>query len=172
MNWVVIEETYLAYLRKFDSHVPFSNYGPNKFKPFFGTLFEVNNELVFLAQVSHPQPKHFSKKDDYSFKKLIDPKSNKLLAVVNLSYMFPIKKSDLIPLSYSQIQNYRTFTNNSEKSKYIDLLSKELKIINMMDLGNDAKKLYSICEKYPDSQIAQSCNQFKLLEEKAVKYST
>jgi protein AbiQ len=171
MHWIVVEESYLNYLRIYDSHVPYSNYGPNKFKPFFGTLFEVDQDIVYITQVSHPQPKHNTKKDDYKFKKLLDPQDNRLIAVVNLAFMFPVKKQDIINLKYKQIHNYRIFSNDCEKSKYIDLLGKEMKIINSLNLGDCAKKLYEICDKYPASPISQGCINFKLLEKYAVTYS-
>lgn len=164
MNWVVVEEAYLDYLRKIDNRIPFSNYGPDKLKPFFGYLFEVENDIVYLAQVSHPQDKHLLKKEDYSFKKLLHPKSNQLIAVINLNYMFPIKKRDAVNLEYKNIQQYRNFNSPVEMSKYIDLLSLELKIINSMNICDSAKKLYKIKNSYPESRISKVCIDFKKLE--------
>lgn len=134
------------------------------------TVFEIDNNIVYLSQVSHPQINHISRKEDYTFKKLIDPKNNNLLAVVHLAFMFPINKNNITKLSYSQIQNHRTFSSESEKSKYIGLLSKELQIINSLNLEKDALKLYQICEKYPDSEISKKCIQFKLLDKKVSLY--
>ena len=171
MRWVIVDELYLDYLRKYDSRIPFSNYGPDKIKPFFGTLFETNNNIVYISQVSHPQPKHTAKKNDFTFKKLLDPKDNRLIAVINLAFMVPIKKEYLTYLSYGQIHNYRNFSNNLEKSKYIDLLSKEIRIINSIDIGKDAKKLYQICLNYPASSVSKRCIDFKLVEKYAIFYS-
>lgn len=41
MEWLVIDEKYLNYFRNKESKIPNSNYGNNKFKPFFGILFEL-----------------------------------------------------------------------------------------------------------------------------------
>ena len=37
---------------------------------------------------------------------------------------------------------YRTFKSETEKSKYIDLLDSEMKMINTMNLSDAAKDLY------------------------------
>lgn len=39
-NWLVIDESYLDYLRKYEHRIPKSNYSTSKLKPFFGKLFE------------------------------------------------------------------------------------------------------------------------------------
>ena len=39
MDWLVVTEDYLKYLRKEEKRIPFSDYGEKKHKPFFGILF-------------------------------------------------------------------------------------------------------------------------------------
>ncbi|MBQ9983381.1 MAG: type III toxin-antitoxin system ToxN/AbiQ family toxin [Lachnospiraceae bacterium] len=43
MRWVIISENYLSYLRSVEPHIPNSEYGKYKFKPFFGVLFETDD---------------------------------------------------------------------------------------------------------------------------------
>lgn len=38
MEWLVIDEKYLDYLRNIDSRIPYSDYGINKYKTFFGVF--------------------------------------------------------------------------------------------------------------------------------------
>lgn len=42
MEWLVIDEKYLNYLRDKESRIPKSDYGNDKYKPFFGVLFETD----------------------------------------------------------------------------------------------------------------------------------
>ena len=54
-------------------------------------------------------------------------RQNRLIAAVNLNYMFPILTSKLKYLdNYNDIAQYRTFKNENEKSKYISFLKYEL----------------------------------------------
>ena len=71
-NWVVVEEAYLDYLRAAEPRIPFSDYGTDKLKPFFGTLFEVG-DLVYVTQVSHPKPRHAKMKNSLDFHKIYVP---------------------------------------------------------------------------------------------------
>lgn len=170
-KWVTISEKYLDYLREFDSRVPFSNYGKNKYKPFFGTLFEKDG-LIYVASISHVQQRHISMKNALDFIKIYIPdgKFDRLVAVVNLRYMFPVPKDIIEELYYRDIAKHRSFSSDEEKSKYIDLLKKELASINTMNFEKKAKRLYLLKNDYPDSKISKQCIEFKLLEEKAKIY--
>ena len=57
MNWLVIDEKYLDYLRETENRIPFSDYGKDKYKPFFGILFETE-DFYYVTQISHPQRRH------------------------------------------------------------------------------------------------------------------
>ena len=54
-------------------------------------------------------------KNGKDFKKLYHPKDNRLLAVVNLNYMFPIPKSLKMILKYKDIEKHRKFESEEEK---------------------------------------------------------
>ena len=172
-KWVTIKEEYLDYLRETDSRVPYSNYGKNKYKPFFGTLFEKDG-LVYVAPISHAQQKHHTMKNSLDFVKIYIPDStiasDRLVAVVNLRYMFPVPKEEIEELEYRNITNYREFDSETEKSKYIDLLKKELAAINNIDFEKKSKRLYSLKTNYPQSTIAKRCLEYILLEEKSKSY--
>ncbi|MBQ7915652.1 MAG: type III toxin-antitoxin system ToxN/AbiQ family toxin [Firmicutes bacterium] len=171
MRWKIIDENYLNYLRTNGDHrIPNSNYGRDHYKPFFGVLFTIE-ELSYVTQVSHAQPRHTKLKQQLDFHKLYDNNTKQLLAVVNLNYMFPIKTSLLIDLNYSDIDQHRTFQNDNEKKDYIALLQKELKIINKLNLDQSALKLYKIRSEYPNEPISKRCLDFKSLEALALSYS-
>ncbi len=171
MNWVNVDERYLDYLRSYESRVPFSDYGANKYKPFFGILFETD-DLLYITQISHAQSRHLNMKQQKDFYKIYDPATpSRLLAVVNLNYMFPVPKSEAYPFEKKKIDTYRTFSSEMEKSKYIDLLDTELKVINGMDLDIAAKKIYENKYKFPESAIAKRSLDFKELEKYAKRWN-
>lgn len=164
MDWVNVNEYYLSYLRAYERRIPFSDYGKNKYKPFFGILFETN-DLLYVTQISHPQERHKKIKQQKDFYKIYDPDvSTRLIAVVNLNYMFPTPKNEVFPFDKKKIDTYRIFMDEKEKSKYIDLLEKEIKVINSLDLCSAARNIYEMKYKYPDSFLAQRCLDYKKLE--------
>ena len=174
-TWIVVDEEYLSYLREYDPRVPFSNYGADKMKPFFGELFSIG-DLVYITPISHPQARHNKMKNAPDFQKVYAPDKNsavgdRLIAVVNLKYMIPIPKDMITPLVYADIEQHRTFKTEQDKSKYIDLLKTELEIIKKSNIVNKASRLYNLKINYPDNVIAQRCIDFKLLETKAMLYS-
>ena len=48
MEWINVNEEYLDYLRKIEKRVPRTDYGENKYKPFFGNLFE-KDDLCYIT---------------------------------------------------------------------------------------------------------------------------
>ena len=166
----------MNYLRALESRIPNSDYGANKLKPFFGALFELD-ELVYVTQVSHPQPRHESMKNNYDFFKIYIPDRNpnspdRLVAVVNLNYMFPVPKSLIKNLEYRQIEQYRTFKSNHDKTAYIDFLKKEMQAINTMNFEEKAKKVYFLKQNAPYHPVSKRCVDFLQLEEYAKNYLT
>lgn len=173
-NWVVIDEKYLNFLRETEQRIPFSDYGTDKYKPFFGVLFEIG-DLVYVTQISHAQPRHKTMRNAPDFIKIFIPDRNpmnpdRLVAVINLNYMFPIHKSLLETLEYKNIEKHRTFKTPQEKSQYIDLLTKELAQINQLGIEEKARKLYEKKKKFPSDFVAQRCVDFCALESLAENY--
>lgn len=169
MKWLIISEQYLAYLRTYEQRIPLSDYGKDRFKPFFGILFETD-ALYYVTQISSAKERHKSMKQNLDFLKLYDDKTNKLLAVVNLNYMFPVPKSEAIYLDYNKIQEHRDFHSEKQKSQYISFLKLELKLINQLSLSDAAQKLYQLKESYPEHFISKRCLDFKQLDDLAENY--
>ena len=173
-NWVVIDENYLNFLREFEHRIPISDYGVDKYKPFFGVLFETD-DLAYVTQISHAQPKHAKMKNAQDFVKIFIPdrnptKADRLVAVIHLNYMFPIPKSMIEYLEYKDIEKHRVFKSPEEKGKYIDLLTRELTQINNLHLDVKAKKLYEQKRRFPDNIVSSRCVDFCALELLAKSY--
>ncbi len=172
IEWINVNEKYLDYLRVFEGRIPRTDYGSDKYKPFFGILFE-DEKFYYITQVSHAQDRHKRMKNQPDFFKIYDPQElSRLIAVVNLNYMFPIPKKEVTPFVKKDIDTYRTFKSEEEKSKYIDLLDSEMKMINTMNLSDAAKDLYEKKYSFPDSRVARRCLDYKALEEHAKKWKT
>ena len=86
MEWKIVNEDYLNYLRHNETRIPHSNYGEDKYKPFFGILFETN-DFYYVTQISHAKNRHELMKENVDFHKIYHPKNNKLLAVVIKNYI-------------------------------------------------------------------------------------
>ena len=174
-NWVVIDEEYLNFLRKAENRIPISNYGADKYKPFFGVLFEVG-DLSYVTQISHSQPRHVGMRNAPDFVKIYIPdrdpvRPDRLAAVVNLNYMFPVHKSLIKNLEYKDIDKHRTFTSSEEKGRYIDLLNKELEQINKLKIDVRAKNLYERKKHFPFDTVSRRCIDFFSLEPLAEAYA-
>lgn len=176
LKWITVDEKYLDYLRSSaDKRIPRTDYGADKFKPFFGVLFETGN-LYYVTQISHAQPRHAKMKNALDFYKVYIPDNNsqspdKLVAVVNLNYMFPIPKTLTSDLKYADIGKHRTFISQTEKSQYISLLRNEMAAINKMNLETKAKKVYDLKYSQPEHPVSKRCLDFKMLENYAQTYT-
>lgn len=127
--------------------------------------------VIYITQVSHAQPRHHGLKQQKDFYKIFDPKNPKrLIAVVNLNYMFPIPKAETTPFEKKEIHTYRTFKSEEEKSKYIDLLDAELAMINSLDIGTKAEELYKLKYEKPEHIVSKRCIDFKDMERLALQF--
>ena len=43
MKWINVDENYLDYLRNVEPRIPRTDYGSDRYKPFFGVLFEAGD---------------------------------------------------------------------------------------------------------------------------------
>lgn len=109
-------------------------------------------------------------KANEDFKKIYEPKGNRLIAVVNLNYMFPIPKSIYEKLQYKDIGQHRVFESEKDKSKYINLMKTELKVINKMELDKAARKIYENKYNNPENELSKRCIDFKDMERLALLY--
>ena len=170
MNWYVIDKDYITYLLQFDSRVGYVEYG-DRLKLHVGVVLTVG-EFLYYVPVSSPKEKHRIMSNSLDFYKLQDPVTGYLYAVLNLNNMIPVPDNCLTQLKYNQIDCFRSFKSDKEKTDYIYLLQKEKFLIDNIQntLQNKAMKLYQKCIAKPDSSLAARCCNFKMLEEKCLSY--
>lgn len=169
LKWYIAEKDYVKYLKSFDNKVENIDY-KSTIKPYIGIILKIG-EFNYYVPVSSPKKKHIKMKESLDFIKIIDKKGI-ILGVLNLNNMIPILDSQIKVLKYAEIDKERDFKSTKEKRQYISLLTTELKMINLRieKIQNNALKLYEIKDNNPNSNLAKrSCN-FKLLEQKAIRY--
>ncbi len=172
MDWYIVDKNYINYLTQFDSRVGYVEYG-ERLKLHLGILLTIE-DFHYYVPISSAKPKHQKMSNSLDFHKLQDESTGYLYAVLNINNMIPVPDSCLTQLKYNQVENFRSFNNEKEKTDYIYLLQKEKALIdNVQDiLQNKAMKLYQRCIAQPKSSLATRCCNFKVLEEKCRSYDT
>lgn len=128
------------------------------------------DNLVYVTQVSHPQERHLRLCNSAEFIKVFKPDNEKtggigdFYAVVNLNYMFPVPKELIEKIENSKMDTYRYFDNEIEKSRYIDLLNKQIEKIRELRIEEMVIKLYERKYQFPDGRVSSRCLDFKNLE--------
>ena len=168
MDWYVVDKKYINYLTQFDSHVGYVEYG-ERLKLHVGILLTIG-DFHYYVPISSAKPKHQKMSNSLDFHKLQDESTGYLYAVLNINNMIPVPDNCLTQLKYNQVESFRSFSNEKEKTDYVYLLQKEKALIdNVQDtLQNKALKLYQKCIAKPDSSLAARCCNFKMLEKNAV----
>jgi protein AbiQ len=129
-------------------------------------------DFHYYVPISSAKPKHQKMSNSLDFHKLQDETTGYLYAVLNINNMIPVPDNCLTQLKYNQVANFRSFSDEKEKTNYIYLLQKEKALIdNVQDtIQAKALKLYQKCIVKPDSSLAARCCDFKMLEEKCSSY--
>lgn len=176
LKWYIVDKEYVRYLRKADNRVQYSEYN-DKLKPYIGIIITIHDfdYYVPISSVGNKIKKleKYSKmKDDIDIIKIYD-NNKKLLSVLNLNNMIPVRPENARILKYSEIDNYRQFYNLTDKRKYIYFLQIELAILrkNANIISYKATKLYDEKNKNKFSKISKRTCDFKLLEEKCMEYN-
>lgn len=67
--YIKIQDDYLDYLKKnADSRIPNYQYGSKRYKPFF-IIAQINPNIIYVANVTSPKPRHKTLKNSIDFKK-------------------------------------------------------------------------------------------------------
>lgn len=171
MNWYVVDKGYIDYLTQFDSRVGYVEYG-DRLKLHVGIILTIA-DFHYYVPISSAKPKHKRMSNSIDFHKLQDESNGYLYAVLNINNMIPVPDNCLTQLKYNNIEAFRSFNNEKEKTNYIYLLQKEKFLIDKVQdtLQQKAIKLYQKCIDKPDSSLALRCCSFKMLEEKCKLYS-
>ena len=153
-----IDEDYIDYLSQFEEHLFHNKQAHQNFeRKYVGVLFSVG-ELNYFAPLSSFKKKHIEMKERIDFIKI------KNYCVINLNNMFPVSKEfcKLVDIA------------NHSDIKYRKLLITEARIIRAVEqrIIKNANQLYDVYYRDDcDRSLKNRCNDFKLLEQKALEYS-
>lgn len=169
LKWYIVDKEYVNYLRQFDEKVENIDYN-TKLKPYIGILITIN-EFNYYVPISSAKEKHYKIREGMDFIKIMQ--DDKIIGVLNLNNMIPILDKNVKVLKYKDIEKYRDFVSDKEKTLYISFLSFELNLINhkMEKIKKNAIKLYNEKINNPTANVSRRCCDFKLLEEKGQLYN-
>lgn len=157
MNFYYVDENYTNYLRAFEAKIPNFNYGQARKSKFVcGVVLEIA-DFFYYAPVSSNTTVYKT-----SFP-ILDMSDNRVISTLRLSYMFPVPKSALTIVDFSQFQ--------TQDLNYYNLIKKERDycIHNATQIKNKAMQVYKIGTN-PKHFLSKNCCDFKLLEEKFTEY--
>lgn len=157
----ILKENYVNYLRNSDNRVPDNK---SQTRPYIGIILK-QDDFDYFSPLSSPKEKHKSMKNRMDFIKIDDGK----LGIINLNNSVPVVDNELILLDIYALKN----SGNINDRKYGILCQEQIIWCdnNFERIEKNFKKLYQLktSNRLPQS-ISDRCCNFRLLEEKAVKY--
>ena len=120
MDWFVVDKKYINYLTQVDSRVGYVEYG-ERLKLHVGILLTIG-DFHYYVPISSAKPKHQKMSNSLDFHKLQDESTGYLYAVLNINNMIPVPDNCLTQLKYNQVESFRSFSNEKEKTDYVYLL--------------------------------------------------
>ena len=163
LNFYIIKDDYINYLSDFDNHIA---YNKKQKRPYIGVLIIVHQHYYF-APLFSPKPKHMKYKDNLTFFRIKDMKNKSNLGIIRFSDMIPVPQ-ECVHLLDIKSKSYGYKRLLSAQYSYINK-TENRKIIFMK-----SKRIYNIVTKSKKSKMSEFyknlCCDFKLLEQKSLKY--
>jgi len=156
LKFYVVDEDYIEYLSKFDSHV---SWNKKQKRPYVGIVLKIEKFLYFAPLYSYKET-YNKYKENPSFIRVEDRKGRNV-SIIRFAEMIPVPENSIQLLDF-----------NSRGEKYRDLLQAESDFINDNKdiIYEKAQKIYRNVVKVKIEFFKQiSCN-FELLEEKSKYY--
>ncbi len=171
LKLIRVKPEYIKYLRQYDKKVQLNSKEIHKEnKPFVGVLFQINKFEYFVPISSNKKEKLVNMFENYlkTNQKPIDiffveeisvHNQRKLLSVLNINNMIPIVEEAKIDF-------------NIEKDKDFSLLRKEIDYCNKhrREIVKNSIRIYNAVIRHEWESLEKRCCNFKLLEEKCIKY--
>lgn len=156
-----VDTKYIKYLSEFESHVSYNKDEIGHSRPYLGIVLKIEEYEYFVPLYSYKE--HYNKyKNNPSFFIVYNAK-NKPLAIVKFSAMLPVPKN----IKVVELLEY-----SKQDKKYKDLVSAEYRYINSNkeEIYKRAQKMYRVVTKHKNNFLKTIACDFKLLEEKSLKY--
>lgn len=156
-----INKEYIKYLSEYDRNVSYNKDEREHSRPYLGIVLKIENFKYFVPLYSYKD--HYKKyRNNPSFFFVYDRKKNPL-AIIKFSAMIPIEKDS----NTIEILDYK-----KEENKYKDLIAAEYRYINSnkKEIYKRAEKMYKIVTSNKNNFLKTIACDFKLLEDKCLKY--
>ena len=156
-----IDKNYIKYLSEFEKHVSYNKDEIGHSRPYLGIVLTIGRYEYFVPLYSYKE--HYDKyRNNPSFFFVYDRK-NKPLAIIKFSAMIPIPRD---------INVMNMIEYNKQDRKYKSLISAEYRYINANkeEIHKRANKMYIAVTKHKNNFLKTIACNFKLLEEKSIKY--
>ena len=118
----------MVHCGRYDSRVGYVDYG-ERLKLHEGIILNIGS-FRYYVPISSAKPKHKKMLNSLDFQKLQDRSNGYLYAVLNINNMIPVPDQCVTQLKYNQVECFRSFSSDQEKTDYIYLLQKEKAIID------------------------------------------
>ncbi len=158
-----IDKNYIKYLGEFDKHISYNKEEVGHSRPYLGIVLKIDDYEYFVPLYSYKE--HYEKyKNNPSFFFVYDRK-NKPLAIIKFSSMIPVPKN----IKVANLLEY-----NQQNEKYKSLIAAEYRYINAnkKEIYKRANKMYIIVTRHKNNFLKTISCDFKLLEEKCIKYKS
>ena len=157
-----VDKNYIKYLSEFESHISYNKDEIGHSRPYLGIVLKIDNYKYFVPLYSYKE--HYKKyKNNPSFFFVYNQK-NIPLAIIKFSSMIPVPND----ISVTSVLEY-----NKQDKKYKDLIAAEYRYINSnkKEIYKRANKMYVAVTKHKNNFLKTIACNFKLLEEKSIKYN-
>ena len=157
----IIDENYIKYLSKYEKHISYNKDEKEHSRPYLGIVLKIENYEYFVPLYSYKE--HYKKyKNNPSFLFIYDRK-NIPLAIIKFSAMIPIPND----INVMHLLEY-----TKKDRKYKNLISSEYRYVNSnkKEIYKRANKMYKAVTNNKHNFLKTIACDFKLLEEKSLKY--
>lgn len=154
MKIYYINESYIDYLRNYDSKVPENK---NSTRPYIGVVLEIN-EMKYYAPLTSPKPKHKTLKNSVDFRKIDGGK----YGAINFNNMIPVKDDavqlvDISSIADIQYKNLLTHQIIQLRKDRKNILNTAFKLYNLLTKDDSALTDY-------ERRVKSRCCNILLLE--------
>ena len=160
MNFYHVEDSYIAFLRQYDSKVADNK---SESRPYVGVVLEIG-EVKYYAPFSSPKAKHCNMKNGKDFRKI----GSGRYGAINFNNMIPVPDAALIPIDISMEKNpkYKRLLQNQYRCVMADWDTIERTARELHELLTKSDEQLSGYEK----RVKERCCNIMLLEQVFTKF--
>lgn len=166
--WVQFDRDFHKKMSEFEKRLPWQDYGPGRFKPFF-RLFSIGG-LTYVSQVTSIKQRNKHLHSDLDITVVRDINTDKPLSMVNLNYMFPVFEKNIIDVSEEEIIEIISHGRNEDEiNYYIKNLAMQKEAIKKSSVYEKAVSVYQNIDKKDYLKVKGRSFNFEELETEVIR---